>query len=346
MTRKLAAQEESIDDKARKFIDEGLVSSMAEARRYAVAGVTPERFKEMRKSQPLRMRRDYGSKKASSDPEFDDPEDEYHISVDKRSGWGPESVTIYHGGLPMFYYEFDKHIDPKRHFEPVKREARRKGRPVRLVWQKAGKEWVIGPDGSVTGPVRSKEAHYALDDLAFIDASAGGNFEVTLPGNKRMKAGTSDDAYALVQKFAERNAKAMKVVDIPKGATLGVDERGNMLEGRVSMEDVTRRIDALADSLEMHGMREAAERLDEVSNTIEATNWGVSPYQGAPWSNEPWGKDPLKAMKNFHRALELMGQQGGTVHQVARDLGVNVKDIHETDDIDGLVKKARAKGGE
>jgi len=344
MTRKLAAQEESIDDKARKFIDEGLVSSMAEARRYAVAGVTPERMREMRKSQPLRMRRDYGSRKASSDPGFDE-DDEYHISVDKRSGWGPEAVTIYHGGLPMFYYEFDTRIDPKRHFEPVKREARRKGRPVRLAWQKSGKEWVIGPDGSVTGPVRSKDAHYAFDDLAFIDVSAGGNFEVRLPGRRSLKAGTSDDAYALVQKYVEKSGTPLKIVDIPRGSTRAVDARGNILDGRVAMEDVTKRIDAIADGLEMHGMREAAERLDVVSNTIEAQNWGASRYEGGPWSNEPWGKDPTKAMRNFHKALEMLGWKGGTVHQVARELGVDLEDLRESDDIESLVKGALEKKG-
>lgn len=540
MTKKLAAQEESVDDKARRFVDEGLVLSMGEARRYAVAGVTPERLREMRKSrsQPLRMRRDYGERKASSGVE-----DTYVISEDKASGWGPESVTLYSfEGLPVHTFEGETKVDPDRHLEPVKREARRKGRELKVMWHKGGKEWSVDLDGRISGPFRIKEAHYDMDDLAFIDVSAGGNFEVKLPGKPGMKAGTSNDAYALVQKFAEKNRKPLKVIDVPRGSTRSVDAHGNIFDGRQAMRendefgtsstgrrknwpkrlpdetleeyaervhgddemktvdydpvtgerklkgygwtggrsaaintsanaapgyysgdktspfgdwivkhieediierekqaekvkklvktlaallddcyvlsmkkypegsdyhgndffsqtfpretlqklkdyqigifdmDITlqnliqkykkerselvddlsdsagdvqkgnnwsddrnafvRNLDTIADRLEMHGMREAAEKLDVVSNTLEATNWGASPYQGAPWSNEPWGKDPIKAMDNFHKALELLGWQGGTIHQVAKELGINVQDIQETDDIEGLVRES------
>lgn len=48
-------------------------------------------------------------------------------------------------------------------------------------------------------------------------------------------------------------------------------------------------------------------------------------------------------MRNFHKALEMLGWKGGTVHQVARELGVDLEELRESDDIEGLVKGALEK---
>ena len=161
---------------ARRMVDEGLVSSMAEARRYTAAGVTPERLKELRanKSQPLRARRDYGADKQASN------------------------------------------------FEPT----------------------------------------------AYIDR-LGWDFEVRLPNNKVVKAGSCDDAYVLIQRYAMKSKEKIVIVDIPRGVTREVDAHGNIQGGKKSME-VSKTLDMAADRLEAHGMRKAAERLDTISNTIEA----------------------------------------------------------------------------
>jgi len=107
----------------------------------------------------------------------------------------------------------------------------------------------------------------------------------------------------------------------------------------------TKALDSIADRLEMLGMRVASEKIDVLSNTIDATNWGIPPFEGRPWSNEPWGENPTKAMKNFHKALEVLGWQGGTIHQVSRETGLTVEQIREADDIERLVKDALKKRG-
>lgn len=52
----------------------------------------------------------------------------------------------------------------------------------------------------------------------------------------------------------------------------------DMAKGKWSSEDVAKHLDALADRLEMHGMREAAEKLDVLANTIEAATLVGKPY--------------------------------------------------------------------
>ena len=115
--------------------------------------------------------------------------------------------------------------------------------------------------------------------------------------------------------------------DISRDLEDGVVSAPNWLQKEMQAT-ATKRLDILADRLEMHGMREAAEKLDVISNTLEAS----------------W-RDPQKAIDNVKKAMNLLGWQGGTVHQVADETGLTIEQIHTADDIEALVRDALKKKG-
>lgn len=102
----------------------------------------------------------------------------------------------------------------------------------------------------------------------------------------------------------------------------------NWAKGKWASKDISERLDSLADNLEAHGMREAAEKLGTLAYMLEAS---VSDHQ--------------KAIDNVKKAMHLLGWQGGTVHQVVEETGLSVEQIHEADDIESLVKDALKKKG-
>jgi hypothetical protein len=412
-----------INVEARKMVDEGLVVSMAEGRRYAAAGMNAEQLKERREkySQPLAVRRDYGSRQSAEE------EKDVKSTI--------EALKDYPGLAEAV----------KEVIETAKK---------RPYVASTVAERIYGALREM-GTVREAAE---IGQTAYID-HIGGMFEVRLPDGSVVKEPDSDEAYAAVQKYAMRVKKNVKLVDVEKGMTKTVDKHGNiedstlksagdssdrkdledkMLElwktrkkqfgtpisdkdveefrewltsiptdamhravkgggrlategedpskqfksflegmkggrdvnetirallnerlvssigearrlaqegwtveevkkirggkdwskGKWSSEDVSKRLDVLADRLEACGLREAAEKLDVVSNTIDA-GW----------------KDKQKAIDNVEKAMHMLGWQGGTVHQVVDETGLSIDQIHNADDIESLVREALKKKG-
>ena len=97
----------------------------------------------------------------------------------------------------------------------------------------------------------------------------------------------------------------------------------DMSKGKWASKDIAKRLDTLADQLEMHGMREAAEKLDVLSNTIEAATLVGKPYiveqlekAGFVVSEHPGFADVLREHDEAKKDLQPKGKKTASVWDI------------------------------
>jgi hypothetical protein len=284
------------NEMARKMADEGLVASLAEARRFIAAGVDIEKLKEMRKrhSEPLMARRDYGTKQADDGRKA--------IEDEARSLFKASALSYGRTVTPEIENNFDKFLGTcttsqiKRAIDDIK-GANVGATPRQADDEEADPEVVLKalmtePEllkavGAIVEAVKKKEwlalpiAQRIYGDLRELGAlrnlAAADSDPTKILESIKNEPDFNETVMRLMNEHLVKNLSEARRL-----AAAGVTpEFLRHIRGERPMDPkalkerssyVVKQLDVLADRLEAYGLREASEKLDIISNTIEATD--------------------------------------------------------------------------